>query len=797
MRKSLIGSKFSSIRSTQVQRYLIAALISLATVSSLVVALNLQLRNTVLNAEFTESTGELRLLAHAVLIDTEHAADLPVQDTSGTHGRGEANSLQEWESAHIEVINTQLTKPNSIDLKTVGLLELQRLFTEIKTSVDTVLEHPDATTPEQITNLQLNVDQYMDQATRINEHRSEDSNRSFSIIAALSWAAVITVFLVRFIGLRYIVIPGARTSDENEVKAEIGRLVTSSTSASLDDVWGDISTHFRRLLPWDRFVIGSMNPHANTVQRIYVSGDTDENSNPGAFQTFTDSLVSLYPDDPTTGLLLDGNGLKKLTDKIPEAKARWDQGLRSLVTGPFIWQGEVIGAISLWSREPNTYDSRDRDLMLQFANQIVGAVVSSRDKEIESTLAEMGRVLSSGNSTESIFNEFFDLLSRIVAYDRAVLTDIDVEEKTSADRFLRDPKERGSKVGQVHHNNHLANSIISTFKNTAVRGVLFTASDLEKYTATDHPEAQRWEQGFRSLVAVPLIWNDHVIGGISLRSIQPNGFTQRDVELLERVADQIAGATSAVLAIDREQESRLETQRLEEESKARSDFLSMVTHELKTPLTASVAFADILARNSKNLIPKREHEQILVIQRNSRYLEQMINDLLELSRLERGRLNLLTTEFPARVIIEDCKTNVQPLLDGKGQTLTHTDTSDNALLKGDPLRLLQVMQNLLVNAVKYSGDNTEIECSSLIRDGMFCVEIHDRGIGVTEEEVATLFEPFKRGVEAQNNITPGIGVGLHLAKQIVTAHGGSIGLKPREGGGATAFFEIPLSGPTE
>jgi signal transduction histidine kinase len=797
MRNSLIGSKFSSIRSKQVQRYLVAAVVSLATVSSLVVALNLQLRNTEQNAEFTESTGELRLLAHAVLIDAEHTADLQTGDSAETHGGDGSESRPQWEAAHRQVIDTQLSDPTSTDKKTIGLLELQRLFIEINRYVDPILEHPDDTTLDQITHLRNIVDQYMDQATQINERRSEDSSRSFTIIAALSWAAVITVFLVRFVGLRYIVIPGARTSEENEVKAEIGRLITSATSESLDGAWEDISTQIRRLLPWDRFVIGSMNPRANTVRRIYVSGDADAESNSNSFQTFTDSLVSLYPDEPTTGLLFDGEELNNLAKTHPEARARWDQGLRSLVTGPFIWQGEVIGAVSLWSREPNTYDSGDRDLMLQIANQIVGAVVSSRDKEIESTLAEMGRVLSSGNHTETVFNQFFDLLSRIITYDRAVVTDIDVEAITATDRFIRDPAGRGSKIGQVHHNNQLAISIVSAFTNTKSRGVLIPTSGLEKYVGADHAEAQRWDQGFRSLIAVPLVWHDQVIGGISLRSVQPNGFAQRDVELLERVADQIAGASSALLAIDREQKSRLETQRLEEESKARSDFLSMVTHELKTPLTASVAFADILARNSKDLIPQREYEQILVIQRNSRYLEQMINDLLELSRLERGRLNLLTTEFPVQAIIDDCLTNVQSLLNGKGQTLTHTDSAGNTMLIGDQLRLLQVMQNLLVNAIKYSENGTEIECQTAVRDGMFCVEIHDRGIGINLDEIETLFEPFKRGDEARDNITPGIGAGLYLAKQIVAAHNGTIGLKPRKGGGTTAHFEIPLAGPTE
>ncbi|NQW21659.1 MAG: HAMP domain-containing histidine kinase [Chloroflexi bacterium] len=286
-----------------------------------------------------------------------------------------------------------------------------------------------------------------------------------------------------------------------------------------------------------------------------------------------------------------------------------------------------------------------------------------------------------------------------------------------------------------------------------------------------------------------------MIGGISLRSIQPHGFAQRDLEVLERVSNQIAGATSALLAIDREQESRLETMRFEQESKARTDFLSMVTHELRTPLTAIVAFSDILSKAPLDVIPERQHAHIQVIQRNNRFLSQMIDDLLDLSRLELNGLTLNITEFPASNMIADALTTLRPNTDAKGQTLEHFNRTDNFMVIGDDLRLFQVLQNLLTNASKYSGDNTTIELHTYIVSDSLRVEVSDRGIGISPDEIQFLFEPFRRANAVRTGPIPGIGIGLYLAQQIITDHSGKIGVEPRDGGGTTAYFEVPLSGP--
>ncbi|NQW21658.1 MAG: hypothetical protein HQ477_13210 [Chloroflexi bacterium] len=499
-------SNFSFIRSKHVQRYLLTAFITLATVISLVITLNLQLRSTELKLQLSESTEELRLLSHMVLMDAEHI----VEEQSGTSSYPRLNSvtasISTWQKTHESVIATQAHHKSSSGQTTSGLIELQRLYTEINKQIETIhdLGISSVDTPE-FEQLQTNVNAYMDQVTLINESRNKESGRSFTIIAALSWAAVGTVLLVRFVGFRYIVIPSARKSDENEIKAEIGRLVTSATSPIPHAVWEDIAQQISRLVPSDRFVIGLHNRHANTVRRIFVSGITSDTPTSASHHTFTESIVSLNLKKPTQGLLLNSDELRQLTKTSSEAQTHWDQGLRSLVAGLFIWHGEVIGAISAWSKQSNKCDTYDRDLMLEFANQIVGSVVASDEREVEVTLAEMGRVLSSSRDSEEVFSEFFDLLTRIISYDRAVLADINVEALTATDRFTRDTEQRGEPTGKIYHNNKLANAMVNVFTNDDARGFIYTESDLEEIINISELERGRWEQGFRSLVAVPLI----------------------------------------------------------------------------------------------------------------------------------------------------------------------------------------------------------------------------------------------------------------------------------------------------
>ena len=253
---------------------------------------------------------------------------------------------------------------------------------------------------------------------------------------------------------------------------------------------------------------------------------------------------------------------------------------------------------------------------------------------------------------------------------------------------------------------------------------------------------------------------------------------QRDIELADERSLRVA--------------AEVETAALAELSETKSNFIGAMSHELKTPLTSIVAFADILSRSNEKGLDGRPLQQIKVIQRNARHLEGMINELLDLSRMESGRFEILKSPFDFASIVAEVIESSQPQLEAMGQSVDFQISVDVLLVNGDRERLFQVITNLLSNASKYSPNDSKIEIEVEEDQRCLMVEVRDRGAGVPDDDPEALFAMFGR---ADNEITrrvPGTGIGLHVSKRIIDEHGGQITIKSRDDGGAVAKFRIPL-----
>ncbi len=244
---------------------------------------------------------------------------------------------------------------------------------------------------------------------------------------------------------------------------------------------------------------------------------------------------------------------------------------------------------------------------------------------------------------------------------------------------------------------------------------------------------------------------------------------------------------------DRESRRRLdaENRELHRVNMAHKQFVSVVSHELKTPLTAITAFADILAHAASGNLTERQVQQIGVIQRNSRRMADLVEDLLDTSRVQAGTIQLEPTRFDASLLFAELVENLGPTLAGKRQTLRAELPPGDVKVLADRRRLGQAISNLLSNASKYSEPETSISVRVSVRGRVLYIAIADQGIGISPEDQSRLFTPFFRTDNPAALSVPGTGLGLFLVKSLVELHEGEICVESEPGAGTTVRMEIP------
>jgi signal transduction histidine kinase len=289
---------------------------------------------------------------------------------------------------------------------------------------------------------------------------------------------------------------------------------------------------------------------------------------------------------------------------------------------------------------------------------------------------------------------------------------------------------------------------------------------------------------------------------VQLLSLTPNAFTAVQEALVEKIADQVVGVfvreaqVASDLMLERERATRAEVEArnvgLQQAAESRELFLSMVSHELKTPLTAIFSFANILARNTTDNLSDRQMQQLRVIQRNSILLNLLINDLLDVTRLESGAFSIVYSDTTVELMVDEVSQNMTPVLDEKNQTLELELSDGSQVITVDRARIVQALSNLVSNASKYSNRDTEIRIKSWINADKCHIEIHDTGIGMSEQELAAIMNPFVRVDSEYVRSVGGTGLGLYIVKSVVNAHGGDITLASTQGEGTVGHLWVPV-----
>ncbi len=296
------------------------------------------------------------------------------------------------------------------------------------------------------------------------------------------------------------------------------------------------------------------------------------------------------------------------------------------------------------------------------------------------------------------------------------------------------------------------------------------------------------QEGFRALLAVPLFREDRLIGGLVVRRRAPGQFQKETVDLLQTFATQSALAIqNARLFREIEEKGR----ELEIASKHKSDFLANMSHELRTPLNAILGYTELILDKIYGDVPENIQEVLERVEKNGRHLLGLINDVLDLSKIEAGQLVLSLDDYSMKEVVHTVFTSVESLAAEKNLELKVSVAPEVAQGKGDHQRISQVFLNLVGNAIKFT-EAGEVRVEATASDDTFVISVSDTGPGLSEADQQMIFEEFHQVDGSSTRKKGGTGLGLSIAKRIVEMHGGRIWVESTEGKGSTFWFTLPV-----
>ncbi|RME76780.1 MAG: GAF domain-containing protein [Chloroflexi bacterium] len=516
-------------------------------------------------------------------------------------------------------------------------------------------------------------------------------------------------------------------------------------------------------------------------------------------QSFIGQRISLDTDAPTARAFKERQLL--ILDDVRQ-DPHWEiwpdeTPIRGWMAAPLFAEDTPIGIISADSFQVGGFGEQDGHILQTFADHAAIAIRNARQAEqTEQSLKEARLLYRIG-----------DILAKTPDPQQAV--------QLALGEFLRGIgleqggitlfyKEEGySKLYALYRNGKPQPPGDRLIVSTAHQYLINTRQPLVVYDAYNHPllldnRALTLEHSIKSIMMVPLITQGEVIGLLGADTTREHRhFTEREVRLAQAVADQIATAVQNARLFEREQQARAAA---EAASHAKSIFLASMSHELRTPLNAIIGFSELLAQEAR-LTPDQQ-EMLSTIHENGQHLLHLINDILDISRLEMGQITLLEQDFDLLRLLDGLETMYRLKAEEKGLSLivdVHPDTP--RYVHTDPKRLRQVLINLLDNALKFTPNGHVALRVSPGRPARLeqtgppapilplHFEVEDTGVGIPEDEIESIFEPFVQARQS-DSIIGGAGLGLPISRQIVQMMGGQISVTSRVGRGTRFQFDI-------
>jgi GAF domain-containing protein len=473
-------------------------------------------------------------------------------------------------------------------------------------------------------------------------------------------------------------------------------------------------------------------------------------------------------------------------------------GYRACLGVPMMRDGQVIGTIFVGRKEPRPYTHSQIQLLKTFADQAVIAIGNVRlFKEVQERTIDLQESLAQQTATADVLKVIsraaFNLSTvlQTLIESAARLCDADKGNITREENgvFYRAAESYGY---SQEFRDLIKDTPIETTRGSAtgralLEGRVIHIADVKadhEYTLVD---AQRLGD-YRTVLAVPMLRERVPIGVLTLTRSDVRPFTDKQIELVETFADQAAIAIENVRLFDEIQEK---SRQLEEASRHKSQFLANMSHELRTPLNAILGYTELIVDGVYGEAPEKMQATLKRITASGKHLLGLINDVLDLSKIEAGQLTLSLDNYSMKDVVHSVYGAVEPLAADKKLAFKAEVAPDLPPGRGDERRLTQVLLNLIGNAIKFT-DTGEVVIRASASNGHYSVSVCDTGPGISEADQAKLFQEFQ---QADNSITRkkgGTGLGLAISKRIVEMHGGQIRLESHLGKGSTFSITIPV-----
>jgi signal transduction histidine kinase/DNA-binding response OmpR family regulator len=470
-------------------------------------------------------------------------------------------------------------------------------------------------------------------------------------------------------------------------------------------------------------------------------------------------------------------------------------GYRSILGVPMVLDDELVGVLSVWRTDVDPFEERAVEILTTFAAQGAVAIrnahlvqaLETRQAELAAkvdqltALGEIGQAVSSSLDLDLVLTKIVTHAVQLTDADGGSVFEFDEE---SEDFHLRTTYGTEEKLVEGLRVLHIG--LHDTFVGTAaLQRKARQVPDLRTEPLDVHLE-RLLETGWLSVIAVPILRNEQIVGALVLRRHRPGSFSEEVGELLETFAGQSA---VAILNARLFRELQQKGTELEVASKHKSEFLASMSHELRTPLNAVIGFSEVLLERMFGDINERQEEYLRDILESGRHLLELLNDILDLSKVEAGRMELNPTHFQVREALEYGTLMVRERAANRGVTVGLAVDQAVGSIFADELRFKQVVLNLLSNAVKFTDRHVDVrarqDASTVV------VSVADDGPGVAAEDRTRIFESFQQGGRGASK-EEGTGLGLSLSKRIVELHGGHLSLASKVGVGSTFTFTIPV-----
>jgi signal transduction histidine kinase len=476
-------------------------------------------------------------------------------------------------------------------------------------------------------------------------------------------------------------------------------------------------------------------------------------------------------------------------DSRPHAQ---EFGFRTVLAVPMVQEDSSIGTISLWRREVRPFSDEEISLVQTFAAQAVIAIQNVRlfnetkeALEQQKASAEvLGTISSSIADTKPVFDKILESCTRLFEGKLIGVNLVGEDGLMYLAAYAGPGKEELEKTYPL------------AVSPDSASGLCILERRVLHFPEGEHmpgmPETTRRNcraTGTKSVLFAPMIWEDQAQGVIFVGRQFAGPFTEREIALLKTFSDQ------AVIAIQNARlfrEIQEKSQQLEVANKHKSDFLANMSHELRTPLNAIIGFSEALMDRMFGEVNEKQADYLKDIHESGRHLLSLINDILDLSKIEAGRMDLELSSFHLPTALSNAMTLIRERAQRHAIELGLEVDQQLGEFQADERKFKQIMLNLLSNAVKFTPDGGRVDVCAKKDTDKIEIAVRDTGMGIAPEDQAAVFEEFKQVGRDQLRKAEGTGLGLALTRRFVELHGGAIRLESTPGKGSTFTVSLPI-----